>query len=125
MTLSVAESYDFCRALAKRTARNFYYSFLTLPRERLQAMCVLYSFMRVTDDLGDSEEPAAVRAGQLREWRDSLVRACDTGECDHPVLPALVDVVKRYQVPVSYLFDVIVGVEMDLAPVAFETFERL
>src|SRR5437879_2558534 len=106
MALSVAESYDYCRQFARRTARNFYYSFLTLPRDRLNAMCVLYSFMRVTDDLGDSDEPASIRATQLRQWHESLVRACESGESEHPVLPALVDVVRRYNVPVKYLFDV-------------------
>jgi phytoene synthase len=125
MALPVADSYDYCRALAKRTARNFYYSFLTLPRDRLRAMCVVYSFMRVTDDLGDSDEPQTIREAALREWRESVSRACQTSQCDHPVLPALVDVIGRYRIPVEYLFDVITGVEMDLKPVAFETFDRL
>jgi len=125
MVLPVNESYDHCRALARKTARNFYYSFLTLPRERMRAMCVLYSFMRVTDDLGDSDEPEATRKVNLASWRESFVRACETGECDHPVLPAVVDVVRRYSLPIQYLLDVIAGVEMDLAPVRFETFEHL
>lgn len=121
----VAQSYAYCRILAKRTARNFYYSFLTLPKSRLQAMCVLYSFMRVTDDLGDNDRPEAVRAKDLEHWKESLVRACSTGECDHPVLPALADVVRGYQIPIEYLLAVIAGVEMDLRPVAYESFERL
>src|SRR5512140_2030803 len=99
MALSVAESYDYCRQFARRTARNFYYSFLTLPRERRRAMCVLYSFMRVTDDLGDSAEPVAVRESALRQWRENLLRACQTGVCDHPVLPALADVIHRDHLP--------------------------
>ena len=125
MVLSVPESYDHCRALARKTARNFYYSFLTLPRERMRAMCVLYSFMRVTDDLGDSDEPAETRKAQLASWRENFVRACNQGECNHPVLPALVDIVHNYRIPVQYLLDVITGVEMDLTTVAFETFDRL
>ena len=125
MSDSVAESYAYCRVLAKRTARNFYYSFLTLPRSRLQAMCVLYAFMRVTDDLGDNDRPEALRAGDLKHWQESLVKAVSTGHSDHPVLPALVDVVRGYGIPVQYLLDVIAGVEMDLRPVAYETFERL
>jgi phytoene synthase len=125
MVIPLADSYDHCRALARKTARNFYYSFLTLPRDRLRAMCVLYAFMRVTDDLGDSDQPANVRKAGLSRWRESLTRACETGACDHPVLPALVDVVRTYRVPNRYLFDVIAGVEMDLEPVRFETFERL
>jgi phytoene synthase len=122
---SVADSYDHCGQLARRTARNFYYSFLTLPRERRRAMCVLYSFMRVTDDLGDSDEPAAVREAALKRWEASLLRACGTGASDHPVLPALADVIRRYSVPVDYLLDVIAGVEMDLQPVAVATFDQL
>jgi phytoene synthase len=122
---SLAESYEHCRRLARTTARNFYYSFLTLPRERRRAMCVLYSFMRVTDDLGDSDEPQAAREAALQRWEASLLRACGSGGCDHPVLPALVDVIRRYAVPVDYLLDVIAGVEMDLKPVAIETFDQL
>lgn len=125
MACSVAESFDYCRALARRTARNFYYSFLTLPRDRLQAMCVLYSFMRVTDDLGDSDQPPAARAAALRDWQTGLLAACQSGASEHPVLPALVDVVGRYRIPVRYLLDVIAGVEMDLQPVSFPTFDRL
>jgi phytoene synthase len=53
------------------------------------------------------------------------VRGCEAGACDHPVLPALIDVIRRYRVPVQYLLDVIAGVEMDLQPVSFESFERL
>ena len=135
MACSVAESYDHCRQLARGTARNFYYSFLALPRDRLPGMCALYAFMRVTDDLGDSDEPQAFRAAQLAEWRASLVRACETSQSelgqvesrqyDHPVLPALADTVRRYGLPVQYLLDVIDGVEMDLQPVAYDTFARL
>jgi phytoene synthase len=125
MALPVAESYDYCRLLARRTARNFYYSFLTLPRDRLRAMCVLYAFMRVTDDLGDSDESEPVRAAALANWRESLLRARDSGQCDHPVLPALIDVIGRYRIPVDYLLDVIAGVEMDVKPVRFATFAEL
>src|SRR5258708_28172437 len=87
-TGSVAESYDYCRRLAKRTARNFYYSFLTLPRERRQAMCVLYAFMRVTDDLGDSAEPVAAREAALKQWRARPLRALPAPAPGHPVVPA-------------------------------------
>lgn len=125
MECSVAKSFEHCRVLARSTARNFYYSFLTLPRERRLAMCALYSFMRITDDLGDSDALAETRAAQLTNWRESLLRACDGGPEEHPVLPALADIVHRYKIPVRYLLDVIAGVEMDLAPAAYQTFAEL
>src|SRR5437879_12564666 len=107
MGRTVAESVDHCRALARNTARNFYYSFLTLPRDRRDAMCALYAFMRVTDDLGDSAAPVQTRAAQLADWRQSLLQACAGGPCEHPVLPALADVIQRYGVPTRYLLDLI------------------
>ncbi|MSR57124.1 MAG: squalene/phytoene synthase family protein [Planctomycetaceae bacterium] len=124
-TPSLAESSEYCRILAKRTARNFYYSFLTLPRDRFRAMCALYAFMRVTDDLGDDEIPGVDRAAALARWRSELLFAWNSGHCEHPVLPAVINTLRKYQVPLSYLLDVIAGVEMDLGSVAIGTFDEL
>lgn len=125
MTPTLEDSYEYCHLLTRRTARNFYYSFLTLPRDRFRAMCVLYAFMRVTDDLGDDETPGVDRAAALERWRSELLFAWNSGHCQHPVLPALVDMLRKFQVPLPYLLDVITGVEMDLGMVDFESFERL
>jgi phytoene synthase len=81
--------------------------------------------MRITDDLGDSDAPVAERTAALHAWRESLTQACATGESPHPILPAVADMLRQYQVPVKYLTDVITGVEMDLHPVAIETFAEL
>lgn len=125
MTPTLDQSYAYCRTLARRTGRNFYYSFLTLPRDRFRAMCVLYSFMRVTDDLGDGAGDAGERRAALTRWRAELLFAWNSGHCQHPVLPALIDVLRTYQVPLRNLLDVISGVEMDLGTVAIETFDQL
>ena len=125
MQLSVAQSYEHCRELARTAAGNFYYSFLTLPREQRRAMCALYAFMRVTDDLGDSDAPVELRAAQLAEWRRSFLSACETGEATGPVLPAVADMLRRYPIPHQYLLDVVTGVEMDLAPTDYATFGDL
>ncbi len=125
MTYSLPESYDHCKSLAQRTARNFYYSFLTLPADGFRDMCVLYAFMRVCDDIGDDEGLAAdERRARLGQWGESLERAL-RGEFDHILFPALADVVCRHQIPHQHLYDVIDGVRMDLEPAGFETFDDL
>jgi phytoene synthase len=124
MKPTLDDSYEYCRVLAKQTARNFYYSFLTLSRDRFRAMCVLYAFMRITDDLSD-DGAEGDRVVNLARWRSGLRAALENGEFEHPVFPALIDMLARFQVPSEYLFDVITGVEMDLNPVSFETFEEL
>ncbi len=122
-------SYRYCQRLSKRTAKNFYYSFLTLPAEIRRDMCALYAYMRVCDDLGDAPNvPLETRRANLAAWRDAVTRSLAAGgrvESDHPVLPALSDVAGRRGVPAAILLDVIDGVEMDLAPVRYETFDEL
>jgi 15-cis-phytoene synthase len=125
MECSVVSSYEHCQSLARTTAGNFYYSFLTLPREQRRAMCALYAFMRVTDDLGDSDAPVEQKIRDLAEWRAGFLESLETPASRHPVLPAVVDIVRRYQIPRKYLLDVITGVEMDLAPTQYRTFAEL
>lgn len=132
MSHSLAESNAFCRSFARRTAKNFYYSFLGLPADRFNAMCVLYSFMRVCDDLGDDEQYSVEeRRGMLTDW-EQLVQAFFTGDASVPpkhapadesppaicqgmrVLPALVVSADRFSIPRQYLLEVIRGVRSDL-----------
>ncbi len=123
---SLEESYSFCQSLTRSAARNFYFSFLGLPREEFRAMCVLYAFMRVTDDLGDSLGiSVSEKAANLTDWRASLDSALDGQPGHHPVFPALAHIVQQYEIPPAYLSAVIDGIEMDLQPSGFETFEEL
>ncbi len=123
--IGLGASYGYCVALSRREARNFYYSFLVLPPERRRAMCALYAFLRRTDDLADDPAAAEGRAANLDGWRESLDEALAGGDVAWPGFPALVDTVRRREVPVRYLHEVLDGVAMDLCPRRFETFDDL
>lgn len=126
MNETLGPSYRFCGALARREARNFYYSFLLLPRPLRRSMCALYAFLRHTDDLADEPAPLAKKREALEDWRHSLDVALTTGlTFSWPGLPALVDTVDRHAIPRRYLEEVIDGVEMDLDPRPFATFDEL
>jgi phytoene synthase len=126
MTIPLAESFAWCKALTKRTAGNFYFSFLTLPANQFRDMCALYAFMRVTDDLGDDlEEPLLHRQSALGCWRQQLLAALSNSPGEHPLFPALADLANRKRIPPEFLLAVIDGVEMDLNPQGFETFAEL
>jgi phytoene synthase len=120
----LAASYEYCRQIARHSATNFYYSFLVLPRPKRQAMCALYAFLRHTDDLGDSAQPASARADALARWRVSLERAL-VGKFDAPLFPALADTIACYTIPPEYLLAVIDGVVMDLEHTSYATFADL
>ncbi len=126
MKTAVGDSYSYCQSLARRTGRNFYFSFLTLPRRLFRDMCVLYAFMRHTDDLGDSgERSVPERRTALEDWRAALEAALQGQPSDSRILPALADVTLRHGIPSEYLHDVISGVESDLSPRKFQTFPEL
>ena len=130
-------SYNACRQMARQSGSNFYPCFMLLPREKHKAMDALYAFMRHTDDLGDNEDPAEQRRAALERWRRWLLAAIEQAvfETDSgmlmerltalAILPALADAVRRYQIPLQHLTDVIDGVEMDLVPRRYRTFDEL
>ncbi len=119
---TLGESYAFCRAVARRRAKNFYYSFVLLPHEQRNAMCAIYAFMRYCDDLSDepgaSEEP-------LQRWRCALVDALGGKFDAYPAWPAFFDTVQRYRIPHDYFFQMIEGVMSDLEPRRIATFDEL
>jgi 15-cis-phytoene synthase len=122
--MTVAESYVWCEQVARSQAKNFYYSFLLLKRERRLAMCAVYAFMRYCDDLSD-DEGIADRAAAIARWRDDLEAALAGRVGDHPVWPAFVDAVQRFKIPHQYFFDMIDGVSSDLEPRRIQTFVEL
>lgn len=119
-------SFAHCRQIARRAGSNFYASFFLLPRQKRRAMWALYAFLRHCDDLSDSEDAEAdeSRRNALAAWRLSTERAF-AGDFHHPLLPALKDTVDRFEIPHEYLTAAIDGMEMDLGPCRYETFDDL
>ncbi|HVK13923.1 MAG TPA: squalene/phytoene synthase family protein [Gemmataceae bacterium] len=122
--LNVAASYRHCQLLTRRAAANFYPAFLILPRLQQRAMMALYAYARLTDDLADEPGDVEVKARELRHWRARLSAALAGGPSD-PIHPALADAVWRFRIPPQFLFDVIDGVETDLRPTSFDSFDDL
>jgi len=119
---SLEQSFAHCRAIAKKRARNFYYSFILLPPEKKNAMCAMYAFMRYCDDLSD--EPGASRSAVDR-WRDSLTAALAERPDSNVIWPAFLDSVERYSIPHEYFHEMIEGVAADLQPRTIATFDEL
>jgi len=73
MATPLEESYALCRRHARKTAKNFYYSFLGLPPAQFRSMCALYSYMRICDDIGDDESvPIETRREHLTAWEETV-----------------------------------------------------
>jgi len=124
MNGELAQSYAWCRDLARREARNFYYSFLFLPKERSDAMSAVYAFSRYCDDVSDSGD-ARLASEHFDQCRRMLADALRGVTGAHPMLPALADTAARFAIPEKYFYDLIRGTEMDLTVKRYESFDQL
>jgi phytoene synthase len=120
--MTLEESYAHCRRVAKTRAKNFYYSFILLPRDQKNAMCAMYAFMRYCDDLSDE---AGASAAAIAGWRNALTAALAGNAEAHPLWPAFMDSVTRYKIPHEYFYEMIEGVLSDIEPRRIATFDEL
>lgn len=111
----LAMAYSVCRGIARSAAKNFYYAFLVLPRPKSQALCAVYAFMRRCDDITDeSASPVQERRQKLTAWLDAFHRAASGYPSDDPVLLALADAQRRYNIPTALLDQLAHGTETDV-----------
>ncbi len=121
----VTASYSECRRIARAAASNFYYAFFMLPQAKRDALCALYAFMRLVDDVSDSVGSVADKQRGLARWRAALDAAIAGDLSAHPILPAFADTIQRFRIPPRYFHDLISGAEMDLTVGEYATFDRL
>lgn len=125
---SVEKSYRYCREIARKRAKNFYYSFLLLENAQRNAMCAIYAFMRHCDDLAD--DPASTNKTQLQQsiaiWRVQLDHTlAGQIDSDNPIWPAFYDSVRRYSIPHRFFHEMIDGITSDIEPRQIQTYEEL
>jgi squalene synthase HpnC/squalene synthase HpnD len=123
--LSVESSYAQCKQVARASASNFYYAFFMLPQAKRDALCALYAFMRLIDDVSDEAGNAEDKQRGLVRWRAALDAATSGDVTSHPILPAFANTMKRFKIPPRYFHDLISGAEMDLTVGEYPTFDRL
>src|SRR5436309_208417 len=98
MPSHLANSYRYCERTARREAGNFYLAFRLLPRPKRLAMCALYAFFRVADDLADQDAPTEIKRQKLTAWREQLRQTLE-GRFSHPLHAALQDAVLTFRIP--------------------------
>ena len=125
MEPELAASYKKAEAVARRRARNFYYSFVVLPAEKRRAFCAVYAFMRYCDDISDGDAGIEAKREMLRDWRAQLNAVFSGTLGGNPILPAFRDTVLSFSIPAEYFHWIIDGAEMDLACVQYESFQDL
>lgn len=108
-------AYSVCRHIARSAAKNFYYGFVVLPPHKRNALTAVYAFMRRCDDIADDQTLNLTdRQNRLAEWLDKVHRALAGQPTDDPVLLALTDAQRTYQIPFGLLDQLAFGTAADL-----------
>jgi 15-cis-phytoene synthase len=112
---TLERAYAECRAIAKREAKNFYYSFVALPEARRNAICAIYAFMRKADDLSDDESLSREeRKTRLEAWLAEWHLVSTGGVTADLVFVAVRDAIFRFNIPMELLDELVAGTTMDL-----------
>jgi len=121
----IAASYTECARIARESRSSFYLAFFGLRKEKRNALCALYAFMRLVDNVSDEPGDLDSKRNGLARWRAMLDDAIAGRATASPILPALADTITRFEIPSRYFHDLILGAEMDLTVSSYATFDRL
>jgi squalene synthase HpnC len=124
-TENVRASYAECQRIARGAHSSFYLAFYGLRKEKRNALCALYAFMRLVDNVSDEAGALESKRRGLARWRAMLDEAIAGNTEGHAILPALADTIARFDIPTRYFHDLILGAEMDLTVASYATFDRL
>ncbi|HVB59021.1 MAG TPA: squalene synthase HpnC [Candidatus Acidoferrales bacterium] len=118
-------SYAECHRIARAARSSFYLAFFGLRKEKRNALCALYAFMRLVDNVSDEPGDLEAKRLGLARWRAMLDQAVAGQTSGHAILPALADTMARFEIPTRYFHDLVLGAEMDLTIASYATFDRL
>jgi squalene synthase HpnC/squalene synthase HpnD len=121
----ISASYAECNRLARASRSSFYLAFFGLRKEKRNALCALYAFMRLVDDVSDEPGDLESKRARLARWRAMLDDAVAGRTDGHAILPALGNTIARFEIPTRYFHDLILGAEMDLTVASYATFDRV
>jgi phytoene synthase len=108
-------AYSVCRSITRASAKNFYYAFMVLPKAKRQGLSAVYAFMRRCDDIADDTTISLYdRRQKLTAWLEAVHQALAGNPSDDPVLLALTDTQRRYNIPVELFDQLAYGTAMDV-----------
>jgi squalene synthase HpnC len=84
----------------------------------------VYAYCRWADDLADELDGGEHALRLLNWWRGELLR-CYEGEPRHPVMVALRDTIRRFQIPPTPFLNLLAAFEQDQTMKRYQTFDEL
>ncbi len=119
------EAFAYCAAVTQAHYENYPVASFFLPQEKRPYIQAIYAFSRIADDFADEKNISKdERLSKLNDWEEKL-RQCYEGNADHPVFIALKDTVKKNDIPIEPLKDLLAAFKRDVIQNRYDTFEDL
>lgn len=118
------EARRYCAHVAQSHYENFTVVSLLLPRRLIRHFHAVYAYCRWSDDLADETAGGAEALNLIAWWRDEL-HTCYEGTPTHPVMVALRETIRRFNIPPKPFLDLLVAFEQDQRVKRYDTFEQL
>ncbi len=121
-------SYLECKRLNSLHGKTYYLATLLLPPAKRPFVHALYGFARYADEIVDdlasilTEEE---KANSLKEWGDGVLADIRSGKSKDHVGSALVDTVKRFNIPIAHIEAFLNSMKMDLTITEYHSYEDL
>jgi phytoene synthase len=124
----LAKSYAECKRLNAQHGKTYYLATLLLPPAKRPFVHALYGFARYADEIVDdlaSTLSDAQKAEALEKWGSSVIADIKSGKSHDHIGAALVDTVKRFDIPISYFEAFLKSMQMDLTITQYQSYEEL
>ena len=140
---ALQSSYEYCERFTKTSYENFTVGSFLLPRSKRKHICAIYSYCRIVDDIGDessnrfpfltyinfdvdweSMDETSKRLALLEYWESEL-ELCYSDVPNNPVMYALQDTIKLFDIPCDLFKKLIDANKLDQINTRYGTFEDL
>lgn len=122
------KSYLECKRLNSLHGKTYYLATLLLPKEKRPYVHALYGFARYADEIVDdfdSKLTPPEKRDELERWSFQLLQDIKSGRSNDHIGRALVDTVRRFEIPIAYFEAFLHSMAMDLDVTEYESFEDL
>ena len=122
------DSYELCRQLNAKHGKTYYLATLLLPPAKRPYVHALYGFARYADEIVDdlaSTLTDAQKAEALGNWGQAFLDQFESGSTSDPVCKAVLDTVRRWNIPKEHFEAFLHSMAMDLTITEYQTFDDL
>ena len=115
-------SLQYCYQKAAPPGSTFYYSLRKLNPAARNVVVAINAFYKELEDVIFTYTDVSIAQAKFNWWRDEVIKIAD-GKPDHPVSLILQQYMAKFNLSPFKLIEMIDGVEQNLSPLVFPTFE--